>query len=394
MFTIKRVVAVLFLGLLIVMLIYMPKTYSQEAPKEVVDEALVFIKDVFCLDVASYDVRLGSYFQREFLGVLPEESVSFIFESSESRLEIECNFVDGKLYWVNIWNRQGLPRMTKVFASEHDYVREFLGRYMVYQGVAKAYFETFRRILDSVEVGRNVTKTSEQDCVKFRVHYERAYIDLLNCTMDTARFEWTYIFNGCEASSKFVVLEFENGYLKFFIDKWNLYQIGSYDIRISKEEAIEIAKKAAEGYSWQVTYGDRVVNVTEFNIKGVSKAELHFGNYIEESEARGGNPLILYPLWDIVVYFDKLYPGNVYGLWVKIWADTGEVSKITPMMWMGDHPPPENGANNGEQNVPQVDNKMQTLLIICITLISLIIVLAVALVYSKYKKRKRETLLL
>ena len=253
MFAIKRVVVVLFVGLLVVMLVYMPKAYSQETPNEVVDEALAFIKDVIGLDVASYDARLGSYFQREFLGVLPEESVSFIFESDESRLEIECNFVDGKLYWVNIWNRQGLPRMTKVFASEHYYVREFLGRYMAYHGAAKAYFETFRKILDSVEVGRNVTKTSEQDCVKFRVHYERAYIDLLNCTMDKARFEWTYIFNGCEASSKMVVLYFENGTLKFFIDKWDLYQIGSYDIRVSAEEAIEIAKKAAEGYSWQVT---------------------------------------------------------------------------------------------------------------------------------------------
>ena len=132
--------------------------------------------------------------------------------------------------------------------------------------------------------------------------------------------------------------------------------------------------------------------MTEFNIKGVSKAELHFGNYIVETEARGGSPLILYPLWDIVLYFDKLYPGNVYGLWIKIWADTGKVSKITPMMWMEDHPPPENGANNGEQDAPQVDNKMQTLLIICIALISLVIVLAVALVYPKYKKRGRETL--
>ncbi len=389
MLAIKRDVAVLFLGsLLIVSLVYIPKAYSQEAPKEMFDEAFAFVKDVFGLDVASYDVRLGSYFQRDFLGVLQEESVSFVFESNESRLEIICNFVDNNLYWVSILGRQGPPRMTKVFSNEHEYVREFLGRYIAYHEAAKAYLEIFREILDSVEVGRNATKVSEQDCVKFRVHYEREYNDLLKCTMNTARFEWTYIFNGVEAPSKTVILDFENGTLKFFVDKWDLYQIGSCDIRVSKEEAIEIAKKAAEGYSWQVNYGDKVVNVTEFNVKGVSKTELHFGNYISKSEARGGSPLILYPIWDVIVYFDKVYPGDVYGLWIKIWADTGEVSKITPMMWMGDHPLPENGANDGEHDVPQVDNRMQTLLITCIALISVIIVLTVALVYSRYKRAR------
>lgn len=46
------------------------------------------------------------------------------------------------------------------------------------------------------------------------------------------------------------------------------------------------------------------------------------------NDARDSDPLALYPLWHIGVGLDKYYPGNVYGVYVDIWADTGQVKDV------------------------------------------------------------------
>jgi len=185
-----------------------------------------------------------------------------------------------------------------------------------------------RSMLDSVEANKNTTKAVGD--IKLEV----------TVTASRTDFRWKYCFNGVEATSKCVVLNFKDGFLKYFIDTWSLYTIGSTDLIVSEEEAIEIAMNAAENYSWNVSMGgdNPPVTVTEFNIMGVFETELSLGNYPTKDESRGGNPLTLYPGWCVKLYFDKLYPGNVYGLSTGIWADTGEVNDISTLMSMLGYP--------------------------------------------------------
>ncbi|MBC7130670.1 hypothetical protein H5T51_05565 [Candidatus Bathyarchaeota archaeon] len=210
-------------------------------------------------------------------------------------------------------------------------------------------------------------------------------------------FRWTYTLNGVEAPSKCVAVYFEDGFLKYFIDTWDIYKIGSSTINISEEEAVNIAIEHAKKFSWKVSMGgDNIpIEVKEFKIVGVSETKLVFSNYIEKNQARNGDPLTLYPGWHIKLSLDKLYPGNVYGIEVAIWADTGEVHDIRALFLMGVYS--YNQDADGENSIQvkpkeEFDNE-SGLSLTQIAWISLLISIATALGVTKaYHKRKRKNL--
>jgi len=340
------------------------------------EKTLTILKDVVGLDTATYSTNLDTHTQDLYFEVLPQENVKYILESDEGKLEVICTFVNEKLRSM-ITYTDGSPRMTQPATNTLEMAKDFIDKYQTISSTS--HYETMRSMLDNLEANKNVTKTSEN--VKLEVTSNTSYTS----------FRWTYTINGAEASVKCVAMRFEKGFLKYFVDTWNLYTIGSTDINLSEEEAINIAMDRAKNFSWNVSMGgDKPpVTVTEFKIVGVSKTTLDIGNYISKKDARGGNPLTLYPGWNIKLYFDKLYLGNVYGLDVGIWADTGEVNDIRTMFSMGDYLPNVNPADN-EDAIGQSDNEVDAdrLPIAWIVLpISIVITLGATKVYFRQKKR-------
>jgi hypothetical protein len=322
---IKLTLAVLLVFSLFIPAVSIPKVeavnpeYSElTAPEKV----LTILKEVVGLDVEKYSIDLEFYAQAPFLyfDVLPQEDVKYILEANGSKLEVICAFADQKLRSLNIYINDGLPITTQPATIPLEMAKDFLDKYPAYSEAS--YCNTMRSMLDSVEANKNTTKVVGD--IKLEV----------TVTANRTDFRWKYCFNGVEATSKCVVLNFKDGFLKYFIDTWSLYTIGSTDLIVSEEEAIEIAMNTAESYSWNVSMGgdNPPVTVTEFNIVGVFETELSLGNYPTKDESRGGNPLTLYPGWHVKLYFDKLYPGNVYGLSIGIWADTGEVNDVSTLM--------------------------------------------------------------
>jgi len=301
-----------------------PEYSELTAPEKV----LTILEEVVGLDMAKYSIELDLYAQAPFLyfDILPQEDVKYTLESSESKLEVICAFADQKLRSLNIYINDGSPITTQPATIPLEMAKDFLDKYPTYSEAS--YYSTMRSMLDNIEANKNTTKTVEN--IKLEV----------TVTANRTDFRWKYCFNGVEATSKCVVLNFKDGFLKYFIDTWKLYTICSTDLNISEEEAIELAMNAAENYSWNVSMGgdNPPVTVTEFNIMGVIETDLSFGNYPTKNESRGGNPLTLYPGWHVKLYFDKLYPGNVYGLNIGIWADTGEVNDISTLMSMLGYP--------------------------------------------------------
>jgi len=59
-------------------------------------------------------------------------------------------------------------------------------------------------------------------------------------------------------------------------------------------------------------------------------------------------PLTLYPHWQVVLYFDKTYPGFVIGVEVGIWADKGEIHYINPISTGGGLPPQDSSTPSPE----------------------------------------------
>lgn len=99
-----------------------------------------------------------------------------------------------------------------------------------------------------------------------------------------------------------------------------LYKIGSLEVKVSKDEAINIARKLAGNFSWKVGVEPNVTVVKEFK---VLDKPVQASLSLQERE-----PLTLYPHWHITLYLDKTYPGFVTGIMVGIWADTGETHYI------------------------------------------------------------------
>lgn len=151
--------------------------------------------------------------------------------------------------------------------------------------------------------------------------------------------------------------------------------------------------KATENYSWNVNMGDEnQITVTDFNIVGVSETTLQIGNYATKDESRYDNPLVLYPNWHVKLYFDKLYPGRVYGLDIGIWADTGEVNDIRTLLSLGGDYSPAVDANNEGSTMLQANEENNGLTpsnnpLLAGIALSIAIVCGVTIVYAKRKKQ-------
>lgn len=149
------------------------------------------------------------------------------------------------------------------------------------------------------------------------------------------------------ATPKSVRLSFLNGRLQTFLNNWPLYRIGG-EPKISKEEAIDIALNASKNYSYKIKNESGILeDVSGFKIASVGEPALYYLNYEVEDSPRGGDSFTLFPEWYVPLGFDKYYLGGVTGMTVRIWADTGEVSRMGymggPLVAMDNakHKPPQ-----------------------------------------------------
>jgi hypothetical protein len=140
----------------------------------------------------------------------------------------------------------------------------------------------------------------------------------LNITVagDRAQLLWTYMENGVDYSPKSLNLVFQNRVLTELTDGWFLFTIGSNTVNISSDRAVEIARNAVKGFSWN-TNG---TTVSSFNVLSEPVSAVFHPNT--------KNSLALYPCWYVTLYLDKTYPGGVNSIAVALWADTGEIAQI------------------------------------------------------------------
>ncbi|WGM90307.1 MAG: hypothetical protein NUK63_04090 [Candidatus Bathyarchaeum tardum] len=288
------------------------------------EKALNLLEKVVGLDMEAYDTTFDLHTQDLYLDSLPQESIQYTIDSADSKVEVICNFVNEKLQLMSLHPINGLALMVQQHANVVSSAKAFLVNYQADSGVS--YLEPMTNMLDLVDGNENSTQVVED--VKLEVIV----------TQDSTTFRWSPAANGVEVMYKWVIVSFENGSLALFMDNWELYNIDSYDLTLSEEQAIDIAMDASKNYSWTVYMGEDKpsVEVTEFTVEGVSETKLTFSNYPSKNDSRNEDPSTLYPIWNVKLYFDNFYRGNVYGLNIAIWADTGKVHEVRPMIWMDD----------------------------------------------------------
>ena len=300
----KKSQAVLVLTLVLASILLNASTaHSTEfsAPNRV----LLFLTDVVGLNITRYNATLVSNdvtYPSDLLGI-PQESGKFTFESEESKIDVTYSFKNKTLVWLNLYVLKGSPLYAKPQPVKIiDEVKDFLERYQVYVGAS--YVQTMRSMLDSVTEIKAMNVTSGN--LKFTMSVKGNYV----------QFGWMYTANGLDYKRKGTYIHFENGHLRHFGDGWNLYRVGSDRVDVSMDEAIAIARNATK--EMPLLYGKvggEIVSVQPRVADSPVEAKLTVD--IKE-------PLTLYPLWHVQLYFDRVY-GNYYGVAVDIWADTGEI---------------------------------------------------------------------
>jgi len=257
---------------------------------------------------------------------LPQEVLTYDLKGSLGTVRVRYSFVNNVLNQVYLSDYGGLQSLSQPKTSTVEMAKGFLQRYETFTG--NPLYGSLQSTLDKVEPNTNSTQTIGNTRLQASAFGDQTEQDLV----------WTYVdSNGIPALSKNVVLTYRNGQLESFLDNWQLYTIKGAPT-ISAKDAISIALQATKNYSYTVDNGNGSTTVIkDFNVKTIFNTTLSYANYFEDTKTfsiRSGDPHILYPSWYVGVGFDQFYSGGVTGLNVRIWADTGNISSIEPIIVM------------------------------------------------------------
>ena len=237
------------------------------------------------------------------LGGIIEEILKYTLISDESELDVDFRFRNQTLSRFRLEIIEGLPFFAQQQPSNViDLADSLLERYQSYAGVS--YLETMRNMLKSV----NGTEDMESTLGDIKL--------VISTEGKDTEIQWMLTADGIDYQVKGVQLNFENGLLEMLTDGWFLFNVGSTELNILEEEAINIAIDKAKDYSWTANG----VDVSEFNILAEQVTAILYPHLRE-------NNLELIPCWVVNLPLDKIYPGNVGSIVVGIWGDTGGITE-------------------------------------------------------------------
>lgn len=344
----RKIVLTPVLLILLGSTVYATLLPNVQATEEITQQkALIVLHDVVDLNTNMYTVNLNKESNSTILG-LSKEEVNFNLTSSQGSLRARCSFVNNKLHQIYLSDYTGAFSLNQPATATLDMTKEFLEKYQNYTN--NSFYRVLSSIIDGVDLSENITKTEGNIRFEVSVLGNGAYQNLI----------WTYVDeNGVPAIAKNMVLSYDRGILRSFMDNWQLYTIDGAT-KLSSEEAVSIAITATKNLSYTAYDApNHTVMVSNFKVVSVGNATLSYLNYNEDS-ARGNDPFTLYPSWYVPLGFDKVYPGSVTGAIVRIWADTGEVSTIEPMVYGGAPSP-------NETEVTEMINQGSGMMILLIT---------------------------
>ena len=271
------------------------------------DKAIAFIRDVVQLDISKYQLALVSNDVefRDDLGGIVEESLRYTLVSSEDRSDVVLRFRDQFLSRYQIYVFEGSPDYYEPQPINLvDSASNLLERYKTYGNAS--YLDQMSDLLSMVDEVKNVSITDDNN-MKLTV----------STTNKDTTFFWLYTQEGVDFSPKSLSFVYENRELKQMTDGWFLFETGSTEVNVSRDEAITLAREAAGNFTWE--YGGEIIG--NFTILEVPvDAEFH--------PHPRDDFLNLIPYWYVTLYLDDIYPGEINRIAVGLWGDTGEISDI------------------------------------------------------------------
>lgn len=301
------------------------------------------------LDLSKYAAEPQDNYVNSFMDVVPQENIRYIIGTNGSKAaDIRLTFSNEKLRTIDVLECTENLYLSKNFPNTLEMAKNFLSSYQVYS--KNFLYGKLDLMLSTDEIGKNITKIL--DNVKLEITTSKDYA--------AETFRWTYSYNGIEAPSKCVVLGYNNGFFKYFIDNWDLYKIGNTSVNLTEDTAKDIAMAKARDFSWKMGSENNSFWIQNFTVMQAMVTQTVFNNFPENNRARNHDPLTLYPMHCMWVSLDKFYPGNVYGIEVYLWADSGEIGDIKERFSTMD-PPSNLTASLDDYSVVSVNQEAATI---------------------------------
>lgn len=318
----KSLITALSIVLLTVFTLECTPQCEVKAEFNIEDETLALVNEVVCLDImeenATYVMEMRD---EEYRGLTQKRAgVPITYDVEKMPIRVECSFLNNNLRMIFI---SGFDSIVENFSVSEtvEKAKGFLQRYQNYTG--DAVYGQFASMLEGVNATEDTTK-----------YAENVRLEVLNHDQVIVDYIWRYVDdNGIVAKLKSVNLNYDRGNLIVFLNQWPLFNIGGTP-EISAEEATEIAIEAANTYSYEATTENGTETITGFDIaqESLGHETLSYVNFPNPDIARDREPFTLYPSWYVPIGFNKSYPNGVTGITVTVWADTGEISTINPMV--------------------------------------------------------------
>ena len=308
-----------FLAVMLCCSIYAPAIPNASAAEVTTQQkGLSLLSSVVALDLSKYNTTPIAYPDDTYRDTLNRKNIQYALTSEGSNITLHYAFINEKLQMILVLDNQGTPRMKLTATSAVGMAQSFLNSYQIQTG--DSLYGDMKTLLTKVDANKNTTAISGN--IKLKVTTSQSGQD--------TTFSWTYYCNGIEAPDKCIAIRYENGFLKYFVDNWDLYNIGNTKINLSEKEAIDIAMSHAKAYSLTHSSDNTTVSVMRFNVTNAMLLETIYSPsiYVDADKVRSSDLFEAYPLMHVWVSLDKFYPGNIYGFDVYIWADTKQVCYI------------------------------------------------------------------
>jgi hypothetical protein len=313
------------------------------------ERVLTFLSDVADLDLSKYKVQLDIFFAINASAVSdgdPKHRYSsgsyylyhydFDYDDNiNSQLSCQFTFVGttlktctldttGGSSWVALYNKNPSTDLVDAAAT-------FMERYQTF--TADPDIAAMRSMLVGVDPAKDSSKIV--DDLKLEVSSHGS----------TTLFYWKPTYEGVDYPG--INVSFKDGHFDSFADNRNENSIGDTTVNITKEQAIDLALKRVETFTYRMS--DNLVSnfsVVHDYIRAepFSKSRQVYGS--------------LYPIWVVYLPLSELYPGWVSQIRVELWADSGEIISCVPLSggYVPDSPSPslpDSSSAPTDQPVPE-----------------------------------------
>ena len=268
------------------------------------DETMDFIKNVLSVDTSIYTIEYkGEHTFDNMPLTTVDRTITYLdytLSSKDNDIDISFRVEKGTIAGCDISPIPAQIITTKQYNNPLAAAQGFLEKYQTF---TKSDLNNLRTMLDNVDTTKDTTITTENT----KLEIKHAFLGV-----DQTIFVWSQIINGADYA--YLELAFDkDGNFITMIDSRTIFTIGDTSINISKDQAIAIALEDLQFYSYEMSDGSIVKNF-KVNKANIDATLVTFTGGYE-----------LRPYWDVRMYLDEVYPGNVQGISAFIWANTGEI---------------------------------------------------------------------